>query len=212
MKRLGLVLLVSSVALAQAGFVAKPYGNQSVNADGSITLDQGGTIADNKRGFTIDAKYIQYKDNAFLKARTAKIKNNTGESLSSPNIDYNVTSDRMSIAGPLSYTDENVSNLSGARAVAFPDAKKIVAFNVNASSPTVKANAAVFDNAKNEACLVGNYVYKTKDGKTTKSNAQASAILMVNFKNKDKPTFQALPSPSSPAAKACADLITKAGQ
>ncbi len=212
MKRLTLVLLISSLALAQAGFVAKPYGNQSVNEDGSITLDQGGTIADNKRGFTIDAKYIQYKDNTFLRARTAKIKNNTGESLVTPNVDYNVPGDRMNIAGPLSYTDENVSKLLGARAVAFPDAKKIVAFNVNASSPTVKANAAVFDNAKDEACLVGNYVYKTKDGKTTKSNAQASAVLMVNFKNKDKPTFQALPSASSASAKACADLIAKASQ
>jgi hypothetical protein len=175
------------LALAQAGFVAQPYGDQIVNADQSVTLPQGGVIRDNKRGFSIDAKFIQYKDNDFLKATDAKIKNNTGESISAKSVDYTIKNDRMSIAGPLSYADENVSGLTSQKAVAYPDAKRIVAFNVNATSPRLKANAAVFDNNRQEAFLYGNYEFKSKDGKTTGSNSRADASVVISFKNKDKP-------------------------
>jgi hypothetical protein len=181
--------LTVSLALAQAGFVAQPYGDQVINADQSITLPQGGVIRDNKRGFSIDAKFIQYKDNEFLKATDAKIKNNTGQSINAKSVDYTIKNDRMNIVGPLSYADENVSGLNAQRAVAFPDSKRILAFNVNASSPRLKANAAVFDSARQEAFLYGNYEFKSKDGKTTGTGARADSSVVISFKTKDKPVL-----------------------
>jgi hypothetical protein len=59
MKPLAFVLLISSMALAQAGFVTQPYGDQIVSNEGIVTLPQGGIVRDNKRGFSIDAKYIE---------------------------------------------------------------------------------------------------------------------------------------------------------
>jgi hypothetical protein len=204
-----LLLFVSSLALAQAGFVAQPYGDQNVAEDGSVTLPQGGLIKDNKRGFSIDAKYIVYKDNVYLRARTAKLKNNTGQSLSSPNIDYIIANDRMDIAGSLSYSDENVTGLSATRAVAYPDAKRIVAWNVSAGNPTIKADAAVFDDASNQVFLLGNYFYKSTDGKTSKQRSGATAMLLVNFSNSKRTTYQEGTQIPVAVAKAYMDLIAK---
>jgi hypothetical protein len=173
--------LLIGTALAQAGFVAQPYGDQTINADQSITLPQGGVIRDNKRGFSIDAKFIQYKDNDFLKATTAVIKNNTGQSINAASVDYSVKADRMAVTGPLQYTDKNVSGLTGSKAVVFPDAKKIVAFGVAAGSPVLRANVAVFDTARQEAFLYGNYQFKSRDGKTTGSNAAADATALITY-------------------------------
>lgn len=204
MKRFLLVFL-GSLALAQAGFVAQPYGDQIVGNDGTVTLPQGGLIKDNKRGFSIDAKFIEYKDGVYLKARTAKLKNNTGQSLSSPSINYTLSDDRMEVAGSLNYADENVSGATAARAVAYPDGKRIVAWSINATAPVVRANVAVFDDNRNEVFLMGNVYYKSKDGKTVKQANGENGMLLVNFSNREKPTFAAnelIPAASINAYKA----------
>ncbi len=202
-----LLLFVSSLALAQAGFVAQPYGDQIIADDGSVTLPQGGLIKDNKRGFSIDAKYIEYKDNVYLRARTAKLKNNTGQTVSSPKINYIVASDRMEVDGALTYSDENLSGLNAARAIVYPDAKRVVAFNISASSPTIKADSAVFDDNKNEVFLLGNYLYKSTDNKTSKQRAGATAMLLVNFSNKNRTTYQEGVQIPAAIAKTYMDLI-----
>jgi hypothetical protein len=204
MKRFALIL-VGSLALAQAGFVAQPYGDQNVAADGTVTLPQGGLVKDNKRGFSIDAKFIEYKDGVYLKARSAKLKNNTGQSLSSPSISYTLADDRMEIGGSLNYSDENVSGATGSRAVAYPDGKRIVAWNITATSPVVRANVAVFDDNRNEVFLMGNVYYKSQDGKTVKQANGENGMLLVNFSNKDKTTFAAnelIPAATAGAYKA----------
>jgi hypothetical protein len=219
MKRFSLSLLfVSSLALAQtgllalaaqAGFVAQPYGDQIVADDGSVTLPQGGIIKDNKSGISIDAKYIEYKDNVYLRARNAKLKNSTGQTLASPKIDYVIANDHMDIAGALTYSDENVKGLNAARAVAYPNAKRIVAWNISAGNPSIKADGAVFDDNNNQVFLYGNYFYKSTDGKTSKQRNGATAMLLVNFGNKNKITYQEGNQIPSSIAKSYTDLIVK---
>jgi hypothetical protein len=208
MKPLAFILLISSVALAQAGFVTQPYGDQIVSNEGIVTLPQGGIVRDNKRGFSIDAKYIEYKDNAYLKARNAKLKNTSGQSLLSPAIDYVITDDRMNILGPLSYNDDNVSSLKATHAVAFIDAKSIVAFDITVSSPVIKANAIVFNDSKNEAFLLGNYYFKSNDGKI-KQRIGDNAMILLNFTNKNRITHQEGIQIPEKVAKIYTDLITK---
>jgi hypothetical protein len=192
MKRRSLVFvgLMLSVALAQAGFVAQPYGDQTVAADGSVTLQQGGVIRDNKRGYSIDAKFIQYKDNEFLKATDAKIKNNTGQTINAKSVDYTIKNDRMNIAGPLAYGDNNVKGLVAQKSVAYPDRKQIVALGgVKAQSPSFKADAVAFDANRNLAFLYGNFEYTSSEGKTNRGNSSESALL-VDYTNKDKPLIK----------------------
>lgn len=187
MKRLLTILsslaLTSTIGLAviQAGFVAQPYGDQIVNADSSVTLPQGGVLRDNKRGYSIDATFIQYLDNDYLKATNAKIKNNSGQSINSKSVDYNIKTDRMAIAGPLEFSDANVSGLRAARAVAMPQSQKTIAFNVTAAVPVFRANAVVFDAARKEVFLYGNYEFSSKDGKQKGSGGTASSSAIINF-------------------------------
>jgi hypothetical protein len=191
-------LVASTLALAQAGFVAQPYGDQTVNADGSVTLPQGGVLRDNARGYSIDATFVQYKDNVYLRATNAKIKNNTGQSINAKSVDFNIPSDRMVIVGPLNYSDGNVTGLSASRAVVYVTGKKTVAFGVSATAPRLRANAAVFDNARDEVFLYGNYEFTSKDGKQRGSGAGADASVVINFSNANSPRI--VSSKSIPAA------------
>ena len=187
MKRLFTVLSslaltsTAGLALIQAGFVAQPYGDQIVNADSSVTLPQGGVLRDNKRGYSIDATFIQYLDNDYLKATNAKIKNNTGQFIVSKSVNYDIKADRMVIAGPLEFSDANVSGVRASRAVAMLQAQKTVAFNVTASNPVFKANTVVFDGARKEVFLYGNYEFNSKDGKQKGSGGTATSSAVINF-------------------------------
>ena len=187
MKRLFTVLSslaltsTAGLALIQAGFVAQPYGDQIVNADSSVTLPQGGVLRDNKRGYSIDATFIQYLDNDYLKATNAKIKNNTGQFIASKSVNYDIKADRMVIAGPLEFSDANVSGVRASRAVAMLQAQKTVAFNVTASNPVFKANTVVFDGARKEVFLYGNYEFNSKDGKQKGSGGTATSSAVINF-------------------------------
>ena len=179
---LGLMLTTTvGLAVIQAGFVAQPYGDQIVNADASVTLPQGGVLRDNKRGYSIDATFIQYLDNQYMKATNAQIKTNAGQSIYSASVNYDVKADRMVIAGPLQFSDANVSGLRASSAVAFLQAKKTVAFGVSAVSPVFKANAVVFDDARKEVFLYGNYEFSSRDGKQKGSGGSATSSAIINF-------------------------------
>ena len=177
------IMLTSTAGLAliQAGFVAQPYGDSVVNADSSVTLPQGGLLRDNKRGYSIDASFIQYLDNDYLKATNAKIKNNSGQSISSKSVHYDIKTDRMVIAGPLEFSDANVSGLRAARAVAMPQSQKTIAFNVTAAVPVFKANAVVFDASRSEVFLYGNYEFSSKNGKQKGSGGTPTSSAVINF-------------------------------
>lgn len=177
------IMLTSTAGLAliQAGFVAQPYGDSVVNADSSVTLPQGGVLRDNKRGYSIDASFIQYLDNDYLKATNAKIKNNSGQSINSKSVQYDIKTDRMVIAGPLEFSDANVSGVRASRAVAMLQAQKTVAFNVTASNPVFKANTVVFDGARKEVFLYGNYEFNSKDGKQKGSGGTSTSSAVINF-------------------------------
>ena len=188
MKRWLLIFAVASSALAQAALVVKPYGDQVIRADGSQVLKDGGIVEDNRLGFKIDAKYLEVKDGEFVRAKTATIKNTKGQSIRSSELEYQIKQDRMSLAGPLEYSDENVSGLKAGKAVAYPDAGRVVAFGgVKATSPMLEAQSIVVDSKKSEAFLYGAYKYKSKDGKISRSSPSADAMMLVNFSNRDKP-------------------------
>jgi hypothetical protein len=194
----------AGLAVIQAGFVAQPYGDQIVNADSSVTLPQGGVLRDNKRGYSIDATYIQYLDNGYMKASNAQIKTSSGQSIYSASVNYDIKADRMIIAGPLQFSDANVTGLKASNAVAYLQAKKTVAFAVSAASPVFRANAVVFDGARNEVFLYGNYEFSSKDGKQKGSGGSATSSAVINFSTPNSPKI--LSSKAIPAGTLSAYL------
>jgi hypothetical protein len=181
-------LVLCSVALAQAELTVEPYGDQTINADNSQVLAQGGVVNDSKHGVKIDAKYIEFKAGEYVRAKTATIITKNLQRISTASLNYQIKADRMAIAGPLSFSDEYVKGLSSGSAVIYPDAGVMVGIGgVTASSPQISATAMVVDGDNKEAFLFGNYRYKSKDGKLTLSNQGAQAGLLINFTNRDKP-------------------------
>ncbi len=164
---------------------------QTIDSDGNTILPKGGTITDNKHGYSIVASYMRFKDAEFLEAKNALLKNNSGQSIKSPSISHHFKEDKMILAGPLEFNNKEVQGLSAGRAVAFVDAGKLVALGgVRATSPAFAADSIVFDSKSKEALLVGNYSY-AKKGLQGKG---AKAVLLVDFsKNPDNPSITTKP-------------------
>jgi hypothetical protein len=188
MKRFLFSSLLFSMALAQAQLSVKPYGDQTINPDGSQILAQGGIVDDSKHGVKIDAKYLEFKPGEFVRAKTATIITKTGQKVSTTKLNYLIKTDRMELAGPLNFSDEFISGFSSGSAVVYPDADVMVGIGgVKASSPLLSANAMVVDGVRKEAFLYGNYKFKSQDGKIKLGNQGAQAGLLINFTNRDRP-------------------------
>jgi hypothetical protein len=185
---LALVSAFVTVVLAQAQISVKPYGDQTMQADGSQILPQGGIVDDSKHGVIIDAKYLEFKPGEYVRATTATIKTKGGQNVQTAKLNYQIKADRMEIAGPLTLSDEFVTNLSSGSAVVFPDADVMVGIGgVQAVSPQLSASAMVVDGTRKEAFLYGNYKFKSQDGKIKLANQGAQAGLLINFSNRDRP-------------------------
>jgi hypothetical protein len=185
---LALVSALVSVVLAQAQISVKPYGDQVINADQSQTLPQGGIVNDSKHGVTIDAKYLEFKPGEYVRATTAIITTKGKQNVRTAKLNYQIKADRMEIAGPLTLSDEFVTNLSSGSAVVFPDADVMVGIGgVKAANPSLSANAMVVDGARKEAFLYGNYKFKSQDGKIKLGNQGAQAGLLISFASRDRP-------------------------
>lgn len=181
--------LIVSVAIAQSGLVIQPKGDQTVNpSTGVTTLPQGGVVIDNAHGIRIEATYIEHKRDEFIKATNASIQT-SGQTIKTPSLNYAMKLDRVDISGPLEFTSPDVTGLKADKAVAYPNADRVVALgNVRAGSPVIAANAIVFDGKKRTAFLYGNYCFESKDAKTKLSQAGADSALLLSFPKIGNPT------------------------
>lgn len=181
--------LIVAVGLAQAGLVIQPKGDQTVNpTTGVTTLPQGGVVIDNAHGIRIEAAYIEHKQGDFIKATNATIIA-SGQTIKTPSLNYAMKLDRVDIAGPLEFASSDVSGMRADKAVAFPNADRVVAIgNVRSVAPVIAANAIVFDGKKRAAFLYGNYRFESRDGKTKLSQQGNDSALLVNFPKTGNPS------------------------
>jgi hypothetical protein len=184
-----LMVLVFGVVLAQAGLVISPRGDQVVNPTTGITrLPQGGVVEDRERGIRIDAKFIEHKQGEFIRATDATILT-AGQTIKSPLVNYQIKLDRVDIAGPLEFSSPDVTELRAQKAVAYPEAERIVAVGgVQSRSPVLTANAVVFDTRRRVVFLYGAYRFESRDGKTKLSQLGSESALLVTFPKSGNPT------------------------
>ena len=181
--------LIACTALAQAGLVIQPKGDQTINpSTGVTTLAQGGVVIDNAHGIRIEAAYIEHKQGDFIKATNATI-TASGQTFKTPSMNYAIPLDRVEIAGPLEFASADVTGMKADKAVVFPNADRVVAIgNVRSNAPVMAANAIVFDGKKRAAFLYGNYRFESKDGKTKLSQTGADSALLVSFPKSGNPS------------------------
>lgn len=188
-------LLGVASAATFAGFSIQPAGDQKLNLQtGVTTLAQGGTATDAKNGLKVEAKFIEYKDGAYLKARTATLTTSAGGVLKADQANYDAPSAVLSATGNLKFNDKNVKDLT-ADAIQVDSKRRLVIArgNVKGGDPSMSANTVVVDYAGRRAVMYGNYKYTY--GRTKLSNAQPNATLFVTWNAQGQPQATTRPAP-----------------
>jgi lipopolysaccharide assembly outer membrane protein LptD (OstA) len=181
--RLVPALLLASAALAAnfANFNIQPTGSQNLDlASGVTTLPQGGRVSDTSAGFSVTAKWIQYKDGVFLSARQALVTTQDGGKVRADLVNYQVATKLMRASGHLLYSDRRVVHLTAARAT-YNTATQIVVVtgSVRAQQPALSATELMVDYLKKQALLVGRYRYAYQG--TSLSNNAPSGVLLLQW-------------------------------
>ncbi|HGY09129.1 MAG TPA: hypothetical protein ENK37_03605 [Oceanithermus profundus] len=179
MKRAALLLLPLLVAAKFAALSIEPYGDQVFDlTTGVTTLPQGGVIHDNENDLSIDAEYVEYKEDAFVLARAAKSEA-TGVRFAAEQLRYELAEDRVRLEGGVVLDTPQVKALAARSAWIFlGEGVAVLDGGVKAMSPELEAAAMVSDYRSGEALLIPPYRYQ-----------DAQLGLTLSGKNPEKPLY-----------------------
>lgn len=181
MKRLSfIVVLLCLAAVAQrfAGFTVQPNGPQEMDlATGITTLEQGGTITDNQRGLKLQAKYIQYKEGEFYKAKEATFKSKDND-FNAANLEFTQKTETLKLSD-LRFSSANLKGISAKQGLFFKEDILVLKGEVRSGQPSLEANTIVVDTDKNQALVLG--VFSFKDGTSTLRGQKPDSTLLLNF-------------------------------
>ncbi len=206
MKRLLWLLPLLSLAIAArfAGFEVKPNGNSELDATtGIYTLATGGTITDNKNGLSLVAKYIQYKDGDFIRAKTAHLKSKDGE-FDAASLEYQQKPDTLKMDS-VRYSSKDLQGLTAQQGLLLGEDILVLKGQVRSNSPSLEAQTVVVDTAKNQALVLGSFIYK--DGAATLRGQKADSTLLLSFGGGKTRANTKVPSDLLNRLKAYADKL-----
>ena len=183
MKRLTLILLLlCTLVVAQrfAGFTVQPNGPQEMDlGTGVTTLEQGGTITDNQRGLKLQAKYIQYKEGEFYRAKEATFKAKDGN-FSAASLEFTQKTETLKLS-TMRFSSGVLKGISAKQGVLFKEDILVLGGEVRSAEPNLEANTVIVDTDKNQALVLG--VFSYKDGGSTLRGQKADSTLWLNFAN-----------------------------
>lgn len=191
---LTLTLFGAASAASFAGFSIKPYGDQKLNLQTGVTiLSKGGVASDAARGVTVDAQYIEYKQDDRLTARDAKLSTKDGGVLVGKTVEYNAKSGVLVATGDLEYNDARVKGLT-APSISLDTNRKLAVATGGVKSETngLSANTVVVDYAQNRAVMYGNYVYNYNG--TRLKGSKADSVLFVTWNADGKASTNSKPT------------------
>ena len=182
-KMRGFVLLFSLLAVfvvAQrfAALEVKPNGNADLDvATGIYTLLSGGSITDNRSKLSLVAKYIQYKDGDFIRAREANYQSPEGN-FTAATLEYLYSPDTLRMSG-VQIASKELRGLKAQNGLLTKEDVLVLKGQVSSSEPALEASTVIVDTAKNQALVMGNFTFR--QGGSTLRGQQANATLLLNF-------------------------------
>jgi hypothetical protein len=196
------VSLLATVAVAAgfAGFSIKPYGDQSLDlTTGITTLSKGGVISDSEKGFTVDAKWLRFKEGDFVEIKEGKIKYLTTGILNTTSAHYDLKNNHFTAQGDLMYSDALIKNLQ-AKDADLDSEKQILVIKqgVSSSDPKILADRLMVDYLSKVAVLQGNYTYTYKGSKLSGKGDKAMLWVTWNDKNELKASTKPTPEQLKP--------------
>jgi hypothetical protein len=175
-----LLMVVLGVVLASrfAGFEVKPSGNADFDVStGVYTLPTGGTITDNQNKLVLEAKYIQYKERDFIRAKEAKLVSGSGNFVAAT-LEYLTQSDTLKL-GNLQFGSKDIKAVSASQGLLLKEDILILKGEVRSKNPQLEANVLVVDIAKDQALVQGAFAYS--DGPTSLRAQRPDAALLLTF-------------------------------
>lgn len=180
MKRWLVALSLLSLALASrfAALEVKPTGNSDLDlGTGIYTLEAGGTITDNKSKLSLSAKYIQYKEGDFIKAKEATFKSKDGD-FGAATLEYQYAPDILRL-GKMRFSSEDFKGLTANQGVLYKEDILVLKGEVKSTDPLLETNTLIVDTSKNLALVLGTFVYK--QGNASLKGQKADSTLLLNF-------------------------------
>lgn len=181
MKRWLVVFFLLSLFVSASRFAAlevKPNKNSDLDLNtGIYTLDSGGTITDNKSKISLNAKYIQYKEGDFIKAKEATFKTKEGD-FAATTLEYQYGPDVLKLGG-MRFSSANFKGISAQTGTLYKEDVLLLKGEVRSSDPLLETQTLVVDTAKNQALVLGNFNYK--QGSLSLKGQKADSTLLLNF-------------------------------
>lgn len=179
----GLFVALSFVALfavAQrfAALEVRPNGDSDLDVTtGIYTLLAGGSISDNRSKLSLSAKYIQYKDGDFIRAREANYQSPEGN-FTAATLEYLYGPDTLRMSG-VQIASRELRGLKAQNGLLTKEDILVLKGQVSSSEPALEASTLVVDTNRNQALVLGSFSFR--QGGATLRGQQASATLLLNF-------------------------------
>ena len=185
------ILGVFALAQGLSGFSVEPTGDLETDLGTGInTLPQGGNIVDSTLDIKLKAKWIQYRDGDFYKAKNATFTSDDGN-FSAAALDYNSKNETLSLT-TLRYSSKDLTGLSANKGFKHGDGILVLSGSVASSSPIIKANDIVIDTKTNKAVIFGPFTYQ--NGKVTLKGIKDTSTLLLTFEEKTVKANTKVPS------------------
>ncbi len=196
MKRALLLALLLLLGAKFAALSIEPYGDQVFDlATGVTTLPQGGVIHDNENDLSIDANYIEYKENEYVLAKEAKT---TADKVSfrAASLRYLPAEDSVSLQGGLSLDTAEIKQLSAKSGTLFlKDGVAVLSGDVRAAEPELQAAWLIADYKNGTALLMAPYQFKDESLGVTLRGKNPEKPLFVRFSKDGKKTSASSKAP-----------------
>jgi hypothetical protein len=156
-----LVSVAPSVSVAQfASLTITPKGDSELDiTTGITTLPQGGAIVDKSRGITLTASFVEYKDDTFVKAQTARAEGFFGL-LHTPEFFLDTAQYLITARGGITLSQDGLSLSADRLTLHLTNGIAVLSGNVNNENPNFQAATLILKMGAGYALLVSPFNYQ----------------------------------------------------
>lgn len=171
-----IIFALGSLSLAQfASLTITPNGEPQLDiSTGITTLPQGGLIVDKARDITLNATFIEYQDNSYIKAQSAQAEGFFGL-LFSPEFYLDRTQNIITASGGITLSKDGLSLNASSLTLYLTNGIAVLSGNVNNQEPKFQAATLVLKMGAGYSLLVSPFNYQDLISKD-----EAGSLIQLN--------------------------------
>jgi hypothetical protein len=173
------LLIFGSLSLAQfAALTLKPNGEPLMDITTNIsTWPQGGTIIDKSRGITLNAGFIEFQNDVYIKAQNVQAEGFFGL-LNTPELYLDGATNVITATGGITLSQNGLTLTASQLSLYLTTGVAVLSGNVNNDAPSFQAATLVLKIGAGYGLLVSPFNYQ--DGPISLSKAEAGNRIQLN--------------------------------